>query len=692
MTTCQIRIYLLINCWISFFTLAAQNYSVQAELIGTDAGLSGVTTYSIEEDQGGFVWISTINGLDRYDGNEFQFHARNEYHYDDEIIVYLTKNTDNELWLLSSNFSSSYFNQIDKVSIFNRQTKKAIPKSKIDSIQKFFDANDYMYIKYGPNITQTFFTNQLGELWTYQSGSFLQLPIKCFSTIKKIAKHNNGYRLATLNEIFTFDGDWTLLNRVQLPGPFFNLGINEQGTTWVCTKNVETEYEYQMWVLDEALTYQPYSFKDELGNPIKLEFDIDEGYYIYRSKEGFWVVNLKKNIFVFDPEGNQIGDIRNALDFNDPIRFNDLVETKDFLLVSTDMGIIKLKISTEKFKTVYTKSKLSDSRGITEMDDGTLLFSEDKLYSITGEGHQIKSIYSKTTGFGMYYADSLLIVGNGYNVNHSLFTKHLETNQIDYYPPFDSDMVNCIAPTSNASRFWIGSGNGLGLIDLNQKDTINFKKFNGFTELKSSKVKFIYQNECGNWLATNKGVFLVDENEGVLKHFDQVSGDLPFNDINHIYEDQSGVFWLSTNGGGMIKWQFNSTCQPASFQPFNASSGLSSNIVYSIYEDIKNRLWLSSNYGIMCFDKVNQQVKVFLENDGLPHSEFNLTSHYQSQDSTLYFGGLGGLVAFQPNTLDVSFETQTPLALISYETLTNQELQPQDLTQPVVRNTRNQAY
>ncbi len=50
------------------------------------------------------------------------------------------------------------------------------------------------------------------------------------------------------------------------------------------------------------------------------------------------------------------------------------------------------------------------------------------------------------------------------------------------------------------------------------------------------------------------------------------------------------------------------------------------------------------------FDKKNLQVRhTWLTADGLTHNEFNRTSHCRGADGTLYFGGLNGITAFQPD-------------------------------------------
>ncbi len=42
------------------------------EHLTTDEGLSFNTVYSIIEDRQGFIWIGTLDGLNRYDGIEFK--------------------------------------------------------------------------------------------------------------------------------------------------------------------------------------------------------------------------------------------------------------------------------------------------------------------------------------------------------------------------------------------------------------------------------------------------------------------------------------------------------------------------------------------------------------------------------------------------------------------------------------------
>ena len=58
-------------------TLSAQTDSIIIEHISTEEGLSNRHVRCIIEDQYGFLWIGTDDGLNRYDGNEFIVYKNN---------------------------------------------------------------------------------------------------------------------------------------------------------------------------------------------------------------------------------------------------------------------------------------------------------------------------------------------------------------------------------------------------------------------------------------------------------------------------------------------------------------------------------------------------------------------------------------------------------------------------------------
>ncbi|WP_369015121.1 two-component regulator propeller domain-containing protein, partial [Klebsiella pneumoniae] len=43
--------------------------------ITANEGLSNNTVWAVLQDKSGFIWIGTVDGLDRYDGNEIRHFA-----------------------------------------------------------------------------------------------------------------------------------------------------------------------------------------------------------------------------------------------------------------------------------------------------------------------------------------------------------------------------------------------------------------------------------------------------------------------------------------------------------------------------------------------------------------------------------------------------------------------------------------
>ena len=67
----------------------------------------------------------------------------------------------------------------------------------------------------------------------------------------------------------------------------------------------------------------------------------------------------------------------------------------------------------------------------------------------------------------------------------------------------------------------------------------------------------------------------------------------------------------------------------------------------------------------MCFNKSSGYVRTFLEEDGLPHNEFNTISHHQGKNGRLYFGGQNGFVQFHPDDLQKD-AIDPPLIITKY--------------------------
>ena len=174
-----------------------------------------------------------------------------------------------------------------------------------------------------------------------------------------------------------------------------------------------------------------------------------------------------------------------------------------------------------------------------------------------------------------------------------------------------------------------------------------------FPAFNQANISWLGKDRSGQiWACTEQGLFQLKPGGGVVARYwsgGQGAYYLPYDHIYHFYEDAAGIFWLGTSSGGLLRWDRRAPVGQQT-QVIYRENGLLNGVVYAVYEDNHQHLWLPTDYGIVQLDKKSLQVRhTWLTTDGLTHNEFNRVSHCQGADGTLYFGGLNGVTAFNPN-------------------------------------------
>ena len=148
----------------------------------------------------------------------------------------------------------------------------------------------------------------------------------------------------------------------------------------------------------------------------------------------------------------------------------------------------------------------------------------------------------------------------------------------------------------------------------------------------------------------NEGVYAFRLHQPGLINYKSKEGNihnLSHNTINSIFEDSSKNLWLTTDGGGLCKYDR----RHGSFKHYTTKEGLPSNILFKVEEDADQKLWISSTRGLIRFDPVMESMKIFSRSNGLLTDQFNYHSSYKDSDGQMYFGSVKGLISFQPRQL-----------------------------------------
>lgn len=122
---------------------------------------------------------------------------------------------------------------------------------------------------------------------------------------------------------------------------------------------------------------------------------------------------------------------------------------------------------------------------------------------------------------------------------------------------------------------------------------------------------------------------------------------LSSNTISSIIQDRSGSLWIGTGGGGLNRFD----PETDTFTRFTEDDGLASNTVFAILPDDNGSLWISTVGGLSRFDPQRGSFRNYTASDGLQGDQFTEASAYKSRDGELFFGGPNGLTAFFPEQI-----------------------------------------
>lgn len=198
-------------------------------------------------------------------------------------------------------------------------------------------------------------------------------------------------------------------------------------------------------------------------------------------------------------------------------------------------------------------------------------------------------------------------------------------------------------------------GDGLFKIDLRSFEIRNFTKNEG---LPSNNINTIFKDAKGKvWIGTNDGGLVkmsaFDQNGKlpIEKVFDNKGklGQIASNMVLGVNEDKRGNIWVATSTG-LSKLLANN-----SFYNFYERDGLANTYLYSILKDSSDCFWMSSNSGIIKFDPKYAEKEITFKNynikDGLINTEFSNGAAFASKTGMMYFGGAKGFNAFRPSAI-----------------------------------------
>ncbi|MDP3463643.1 MAG: two-component regulator propeller domain-containing protein [Bacteroidales bacterium] len=194
-------------------------------------------------------------------------------------------------------------------------------------------------------------------------------------------------------------------------------------------------------------------------------------------------------------------------------------------------------------------------------------------------------------------------------------------------------------------KIWVGTQNGLNQF---QESTGSFKRY-FYSPKEINTCTFIFPDKQQRlWLSfRDKGVFVLEKNTGkILKSFvpdDKNPASLSSKRIDVFYQDSRGNIWLGDNGDnefGLYRLNEGEDGFTHYLPVSGDSSSISSNEISFIAEDGKQRLWIGTDGGLNLYDYDQNNFTVFRNSKLSSTNYFTTDKNGEPWFATYSSGGL----------------------------------------------------
>jgi signal transduction histidine kinase/ligand-binding sensor domain-containing protein len=655
-------------------------------------GLSHNTVHCITQDKEGFLWVGTEDGLNRFDGYNFEIFNKKQndpHSISDNFITCLFIDSKNTLWVGTN---SAGFNRYDKYKERFKSFKNAPIKGNSNSIK----------------IVNSIVEDSRGNIWIGTFGGLYQFdPIK--EEFISVYNDQSEPKLSGSN----------IRSLYMDKGDILWIGTNAAGLNRFDIKKKEVKYYRHNPTNSHSLT------------------DNSVSYILRDRKQRLWI-GTSKGLNILDESSGTftqfLNDTKKPLSISDNTIFCITEDHINNIWITTLNGLNQYKEGTFEFynwKHDYEKE-------IPIIDNHVFIAFEDKYgqmwlgTSTKGlskfnnrvkqfehafhQAHNPNSISDNTIREIYEDTDGKIWIGTlngGLNI-YDPITKNFTFYKNNPSVPgsISEDRVLSVLHDSK-ENIWVGTWDGGLNRALSRKGKLYFKQYRHHPKdtnsIASNVIQEIKEDKYGRiWLGTEQGLDLFDlktesfihfahqpDNKNSLIHNSIQSGCVIFDERDHIWVGTWGglsridlsdvtklpkryvnytqndttkfklnenriisllldhnVLWAGTFGGGLNKITLGDNFETIiGIEHYTEENGLPNNVVYSILEDDKGNLWLSTNNGLSRFNPNSETFENFDENDGLQSIQYYWGAGCKLRSGKLMFGGINGYNSFYPDSI-----------------------------------------
>lgn len=591
---------------------------VRVKFVTLQDGLPSNAVSDIYQDQKGFMWFSTNNGLARYDGNQMKVYLQDSAYASssDRRVKRITEDKDFKyMWIYTA---SETFYCLDMttghlVDYLSEAKGWRAQERPLHFTQSKLQENGLFYM-WGPK--------DGGLIVDYRDGNF---------KVKHLSAKEMEAILPKLQDVKMADKQ--LVQKWKVPNG--RVLTDNKGGKWIYNntgilRKVVGDSLITLRLLPNETNYIDY-----------------ERFNIVEDNHGLvWISTYGKGLFVFNHDLNQGQHFVANEKGESPIASNYLLcitaDRRDGVWVSAeyggvshlqvmDKGVVRIfpngRENLDLSNVVRMVKKQRDGSVMVGTRDGCLYHYSADMAQMLVKSHFDSNIYSVvempqgrmwigTRGKGIYGIPGL---------------------------DFKNKKVFCLKP-DDRGRMWIGTfGEGLS-VAIPRGEGYEVKTF--FADsVGLNEVRCLAIDRKGMlWGGTSGGLFCVDptrfaaDGKG-LRVYKRGS------EIHDMLVDRQGRLWLTVPGEGLV------CMQDGNFRILDASQGLINNMVQSVVETEDGNLWVSTQQGVSCWKAKDNSFDNYLFSRVMMGNVYNENSAVCLDDGRVLLGGNYGLTIINPSRI-----------------------------------------
>jgi len=609
---------------------------------------------SVEQDEHGFIWVGTHDGLHRFDGYDFVEYRFSE---EDKLLNYIEvifTDRRGDLWVGTQRELRRYNEKLDRFEVeWEGGTRKV-------------------------------FENESGNLFAVSSdGTLLAFDLgkKRFQPKGKfdggvvwevISRRSGGFWLGGEDTVYHLDEEFRTVEAFALPVP--------SAADPDRARNVRSIYEDdagKLWFATGSHGFGLLDPKNGSSTMVPFEAELDQKVgKIIRGPDGFMYVGTAGGLCVYDSQANQIARYEHQLYTKGSIGrggiYAMVFDRQGNLWIGSADGGIGRVLNLENFENmshspldpnslarIPTTAILQDSKGYFWV--GYAYGEIDRFDLMSGErfdyhGAQETNSLSDRGGITMIVEDRDGVIWFGTN-GSGLMRYDYETDGFRHFTT-GAEEGNFIAGNRVGSiaidednMMWLGI-EGVGM-DRFDPVTETFTQIQGISNGVNREAVLKKNGEI--WVVRPRGLLRFEAKTGVQSGVDFSNEETWFRGtVNDYYEDDRGRVWLALTSGLLM-------VDPSSGEKrrYSPNDGLPHISVCAIQPGSGGRLWCSTSGGLTLFDPANESFDNFSESDGLISKAFLPASSFRTSDGTVYLGSEYGITIIRPE--EISRNEEAPL-------------------------------